>query len=392
MYLQEISGILQSHEVKIKYDCNGGFELCGQEKMLKLRYAEKNFKDNEGLHICRKCQLRNKNPMKRQEIKDKVKKTCQEKYGGMPVNTKERIEERKLKFKDENYKKQWLEKRKKNSLEKYGVEHPMHLESTKEKQKQTMQEKYGVDHPYQSPEIMAKMKENNLKKYGVENVAQLPETQIKMAKTTLEKYGVEHYNQLPEMKEYLRENCRDWLAESWANPWAKGITRPEEWNRKLSQTVKDKILSGDFNSEDKRFYVTGYYMSEKCKKKKAFFRSSLELMMHYILDNDEDIVWYENEPFAIEYEKSPGVVRNYIPDFFAFRKSKCPLLAEIKPAFRMREQEVRYKVDAAKKFCEQNGFEFMYIDEKHFKSNNIDINKIKMLEHVELCRGKDMNL
>jgi hypothetical protein len=388
MYLEKIEGKLQGHDIKIKYDCNEGFDTCNQEKIIKLRYAEKNFKDNNGKHICRKCQLKFKNPMKRQDIKDKVKKTCEEKYGGMPMNTKERIEERKVKFKDEKYKQQWLEKRKKNSLEKYGVEHPMHLEATKEKQKQTMQEKYGVDHPYQSPEIMAKMKENNLKKYGVENVAQLPEVQIKMAKTTLDRYGVEHYNQLPEMKDYLRENCRDWLAESWANPWAKGIIRPEEWNQKQSQTMTDKILSGEFNPEDKRFYVTGYYTSAKCKKKKAFFRSSLELMMHYILDCDLDVVWYENEPFAIQYEKVPGVFRNYIPDFFAFRSSKCPLLAEIKPAFRMREQEVGHKVEAGKKFCEINVFEFMYIDEVFLKLNSLDLNELKKLTQIEFCQTK----
>lgn len=388
MYLQEISGILQSHEVKIKYDCNGGFELCSKEKMLKLKYAEKNFKDNNGKHICRKCQLREKNPMKRQEVKNKVKNTCEEKYGGMPMNSKDRIEERKKLFKDEEFKKQWVEKHKKTSMEKYGVEHPMHLEITKNKQKQTMQEKYGVDHPYQSPEIIAKMKENNLKKYGVENVAQLPEIQIKMAKTTLERYGVERYNQLPEMKDYLRENCREWLAESWANPWAKGIVRPEEWNQKQSQRMTEKILSGEFNPEDKRFYITGYFLSSKCKKKRAFFRSSLELMMHYIFDNDKDIVWYENEPFAIQYEKAPGIIRNYIPDFFAFRNSRCPLLAEIKPAFRMREQEVGYKVDAGQKFCEQNGFEFMYVDEIYLKSKSIDLKKLKTLPHVELCQMK----
>lgn len=388
MYLEKTEGKLQGHDVKIKYDCDGNFENCGQEKIIKLRYAEKNFNDNNGKHICRKCQMKNKNPMKRQDVKEKVKKTCLEKYGGMPMNSKERIEERKQLFKNEEYKKQWIEKHKKTSLERYGVEHPMHLDSTKEKQKQTMMENHGVANPLQSEEIKKKVKKTNLIKYGVENAAQAPEVRIKMAQTTLQRYGVEHYNQLPEMKDYLRENCRDWLAESWANPWAKGIVRPEEWNQKQSQTMTEKILSGDFNPEDKRFYITGYFTSPKCKKQRAFFRSSLELMMHYIFDNDEDIVWYENEPFAIQYEKAPGVIRNYIPDFFAFRKSKCPLLAEIKPAFRMREQEVGHKVDAGQKFCEQNGFEFMYIDEKYLRSNSIELKQLKILTHVELCQVK----
>lgn len=389
MYLEEISGKLPGHEVRIKYDCDGGSEICGQERMLKLRYAQKNFNDNGGRHICRKCFLKTKNPMKAKGAKEKAKKTCLEKYGTeMPMNKRELIEERSAKFKDEQFKKQWLEKHRQTSLERYGVEHPMHLDETKERQKKTVQEKYGVDHPMRSEEVKKKARKTNMERYGVENAAQSPEVRLKMAQTTLQRYGVEHYNQLPEMKDYLRENCRDWLAESWANPWSKGIVRPEDWNQKQSQTMTDKILSGDFNPEDKRFYITGYYTSLKCKKERAFFRSSLELMMHYVFDNDEDIVWYENEPFAIQYEKAPGIVRNYIPDFFAFRKLKCPLLAEIKPAFRMREQEVGYKIDAGKKFCEQNGFEFIYVDEKYLKSNSIDLNQLKTLEHVELCKVK----
>jgi hypothetical protein len=63
-------------------------------------------------------------------------------------------------------------------------------------------------------------------------------------------------------------------------------------------------------------------------------------------------------------------------------------LAEIKPAFRMREQEVGYKVDAGQKFCKQNGFEFIYIDEKYLRSNSIDLKQLKMLAHVELCQVK----
>jgi len=386
MYLQEISGILQSHEVKIKYDCNGGFELCGQEKMLKLRYAEKNFKDNEGLHICRKCQLRNKNPMKRQEIKDKVKKTCEEKYGGMPVNTKERIEERKLKFKDENYKKQWLEKRKKNSLEKYGVEHPMHLESTKEKQKQTMRENYGVDHPYQSPEIMAKMKENNLKKYGVENVAQLPETQIKMAKTTLEKYGVEHYNQLPEMKEYLRENCRDWLAESWANPWAKGITRPEEWNRKARDTIANLIAKGEWKGGHKNTW-RGRYLSKKCKKQNPMFRSGFELLYHWHLDNNNDVDWYEYEPFYIPYTRLDGVTAFYFPDFLVSFKNGKKILCEIKADYLHDSLDVKNKYNSAKNYVKDLDMEYIIMLKKDIENLKLDFEFIIKNEKVSIMHN-----
>ena len=335
MYLQEIpKGILPGQRVKIKYDCNGGFKMCGKESTPLYKVAKKNADAHGGKHICRSCQMRANNPAKRKEVQEKIKKTCLERYGAeTAMNTEENIEKRRKLFEDPVFKAEWLEKHRQTSLERYGVEHPMQTEGAKENQKATMQEKYGVDHPYQSPEIMAKMRAKNKKKYGVENVASLPEVQIKMAQTTLERHGVEHYNQLPEMQEYLREHCREWLVESWANPWAKGITRPEEWNRKQSETMTKKILNGEFNPEDKRFYCTGYYLSPKCKKHKAFFRSSLELMMHYLLDIAQDVLWYENEPFAILYEPSPGITRNYIPDFFVFRVEKKPLLLEIKPAF-----------------------------------------------------------
>ena len=358
MYLEEISGKLQSHDVKIKYDCNGSFDTCGQEKILKLRYAEKNFKDNDGKHICRKCFLKNKNPMKKQEIKEKVKKTCKEKYGCLPINTQENIEKRKQLFKNENYKKQWVEKHKKTSMEKYGVEHPMHLESTKNKQKQTMQEKYGVDHPYQSPEIMEKMKENNLKKYGVENVAQLPEIQIKMAKTTLERYGVEHYNELPEMKDYLRKNCREWLAESWANPWAKGIVRPEEWNQKQSQTMTRLLIEGKLVCSHKGS-IRGYYESSKCMGKKPFFRSHLELLVHFHLSNNEDVVYYQYEPFAIPITDEHGRQRLYVPDFQVFYKSKTrPVIIECKPEYMIEKKDNPIKFNHMRAFVADNELEF----------------------------------
>lgn len=195
MYLEEIGGKLPGHEVKIRYDCAGGFETCGQERMLKLRYAEKNFKDNGGRHVCRRCFLKCKNPMKSKEAREKVRKTCLEKYGTeMPMNKKELVEERKAKFKDEEFKNRWVEKHRQTSLERYGVEHPMHLEETKERQKKTVQEKYGVDHPMRSEEVKKKARKTNMERYGVENAVQAPEVRIKMAQAILKKYGVEYEN------------------------------------------------------------------------------------------------------------------------------------------------------------------------------------------------------
>lgn len=382
MYLEEIGEKLQAHEVKIKYDCDGGFDECGRERMLKLRYAEKNFRDNDGKHICRRCFLKNKNPMKKKETKDKVRKTCLEKYGTeMPMNKQEFVEKRNEKFKDEEFKKQWVEKRKKTSLERYGVEHPMHLEETKERQKKTMQEKYGVDHPYQSSEIMAKMKENNLKKHGVENVAQLPEVRVKMAQTTLQRYGVEHYNQLPEMKDYLRENCRDWLAESWANPWAKGIVRPEEWNQKQRETVMKLMMAGEWMAG----YPTskkGFCYPSKSKKDKVYFRSSYEAIYCYHLDNNDSVEWFSFEPFRIPYEFE-GKTRFYVPDFLIKWKGDDKIsIREIKAEFLREDDKNIAKKTAATLFADQNGMDYELLFDENIKALEIEFDYLKDIGFV----------
>lgn len=339
---------------------------------------------NDGKHICRSCKLKTDNPAKRADVQAKIKKTVEEKYGGvLPINTPEQIAKRKEQFKDQGFVEQVLEKRKETCLEKYGVDHHMKSEVGKEAVKAAMQEKYGVDYPLQSEEVKEKMRQTCQERYGVDNIMDVPEVKSKVAQTMMDRYGVERYNQLPEMKDYLRDNCREWLRESWENPWAKGITRPEEWNHKQSETMAQKIIRGEFSPEDPRFFYTGWYNSSKCKKSRAFYRSSLELIMHYIIDSDDNVLWYENEPFAIPYEKENGVYRNYIPDFFVFLKIGLPRIYEIKPSFRMREQEVKNKVEAANIFCNKKNIEFIYVDEKFLNSKNIELEFLLNLPQVE---------
>lgn len=379
MYLQQINGILQSHEVKIKYDCAGGFEKCGQEVMLKLKYAEKNYKDNGGKHICRQCQLKTKNPMKKKEIQEKVKKTCLEKYGTeLPLNSEVNIQKRREQFDDKQFKEQWSQKRKETSLKKYGVEHHMKSDISKENQKKSMREKYGVDHPFQSPEIMAKMKANNLVKYGVENVAQLPEVQIKMAKATLEKYGVEHYNQLPKMKEYLRQNCPQWLKENWENGGPmKGITRPEEWNEKQRKTVSERIKSGNWAGG----FVSncrGRYPAKKCKKENPRFLSSLELKLHYFLDHNPEVEWYDYESLAIPYFDQGGKNHLYFPDFqVKFKNDIREHILETKTWKEKDSINVQLKQNAGIDYANQNNMTYTMLYDEDVEVLGIDLELVK---------------
>jgi hypothetical protein len=239
MFLSEIPKTVKTTTlIKIKYDC------CGKEHTLKYKDAQKNFESNEGKHICRPCWLKNNNPAKRKEVQEKIKKTNLERYGtSIALNTKENIVARVEKmFGTEEAVKEIVAKRRKTNRKKYGSDHPMQNDEIKAKQQAVLIEKYGTHVPLQNKEVKAKMQKTVLERYGVTNVVMIPEVRAKMAKTMYENYGVEHYNHLPEMKDYLRENCPQWLKESWESGGPmKGITRPEEWNKKQRETVSKRI-------------------------------------------------------------------------------------------------------------------------------------------------------
>ena len=378
MYLEEIpSDVKTSTRLKIKYDC------CGREHVLKYCDAKENFEKNGGKHICRPCGLKLNNPAKRQEVRDKIKKTTVERYGTTcALNKPEHVEARRLSYQNPEFREVVLQKRRTASRKKYGVDHPMQSSEVQEKQKAALRERYGVDHPLQNPDILEKTKKTNLEKYGVEWSLSSPEVRLKGVQTMLEKYGVTHYNQLPEMKEYLRENCKEWLADSYANPWAKGITRPEEWNDKQRETVALLMGLGAWKAGYPRTRK-GFCYPQKCKKKEVYFRSSYEAIYCYHLDNHEDVEWFTFEGFKIEYvykEKK----RYYIPDFLIKWHNKPSLsIRELKAEFLKEDEQVILKCQCAELFAEKNGMDFEMICCKQISELNVDFDYLKEIGYVK---------
>jgi len=384
MYLETIpTNPFSTTIVKIKYDC------CGKEHELKWAVADKNFQKNNGKHICRTCWLKSdSNPAKDKSAKEKAKKTNLEKYGtAMPMNSQENIEKRKKLFEDEEFKKQWDEKHKQTCLERYGVEHQMHIDQVKEKVKATNMERYGVEVPLQNEDILAKAQATNLERYGDICSLNNPEVKAKALKTLFENYGVEYYNQLPEMKDYLRENCTQWLAESYANPWAKGITRPEEWINKQRETVLQLILEGKWLGGYGKGKIQGWYNppTPKCRKKNPYFRSGPELVAHHYLQFNKDVSWYDYEPFGIDYTLSDGSLHVYVVDFAVkyINKDKVHLI-EVKPRFKLLDEKVISKKEAATQFAEVEDLIYEYWDEYFIKSWGYKQDDIMKLPYVKL--------
>jgi len=94
-----------------------------------------------------------------------------------------------------------IEQRKKNTLEKYGVEHTTQLDSVKKKMVKTNLEKYGVESYAKTDEFINKIKKTNTEKYGVEFPLQNNKIYNKLRSTMIETWGNDNSSKIPEIIE-----------------------------------------------------------------------------------------------------------------------------------------------------------------------------------------------
>lgn len=94
-------------------------------------------------------------------------------------------------------------KKKKTTINNYGVDNPSKSEIIKKRKKETTFKNYGVEHPLQSETILEKMKQDSITKYGVEWYNQTEESIQIRKETCLEKYGVDNYNKTEECKDKI---------------------------------------------------------------------------------------------------------------------------------------------------------------------------------------------
>jgi hypothetical protein len=78
--------------------------------------------------------------------------------------------------------KEWLNKRDKTNINKYGVKSPLESDIVKENYKQSILSKYGVENPFQVKEFRDKANNTILQKYGVKYANQNKEVSNKISK------------------------------------------------------------------------------------------------------------------------------------------------------------------------------------------------------------------
>jgi len=230
---------------KIEFTCN-----CGSKYIKSF-----NSLYRKGGGYCKECVNKN--------TKEKIKKTCLERYGVESHNQSQEVKENKKlsnlknygveyvsqlqeikdKVKETNLKrfgveyplqsKEVREKSKQTCLDKFGVEYSLQAEEVKEKSKQTCLERYGVESHNQSQEVKENKKLSNLKNYGVEYVSQLQEIKDKVKETNLKRYGAEYVSQLEIFKEKSKKTCLDKYGVEYS-------LQAKEVRKKSKKTCLDK--------------------------------------------------------------------------------------------------------------------------------------------------------
>jgi len=200
---------------------------------------------------------------------------------------------------------------------------------------------------------------------------------IETAKENLRKFGY-HFEKghVPWCKGKTKENnislkklSKDRIGEG--NPmYGKKVS--DEAKLKQSKIMREKILNGEFtpNIHNSNTHWQVLYNGRK-------YRSSWEALFSFLHPN----CLYEKIRIPYYYENKNRI---YITDFV---DDKNRIIYEIKPYSQKENSKIKSKMDQARKWCNENGYNFLLITEKEL-FNNIDISIFENFDDItkELLR------
>jgi hypothetical protein len=240
-------------------------------------------------------------PTQSAEVRNKVQKAVQEKYGVDNVFQSEKIKEQ---IKETNLKNLEVENPNQSSIIRakttatnqklYGVDNPFQMIDRVQK---GMLKKYGNTCPLRVPEIKAQQQATNIKRYGFPTPAQNPEISKKATQTSMDNHQGIYHTKLPEIKEkIIRTNIIRY-----------GVTNPAK-----AEEIKTKIKATTF----KHFGVDSVLQLKEIRDKgyevlkKALFRSKGEIaFMEYLKIFDPNVC------FQVEHPEVHNIMDYYLPLF-----------------------------------------------------------------------------
>ena len=160
---------------------------CGEVRKLNASVLANTCGSKECMGKCQhdtKLKMHeNMNEVTKNNIREKMKKTCLKRYGVEYVTQSNLMKEKTYETKKERYGNPFFtnqEKREKTNILKYGGTAPLCSEEVKEKVAQTNINRYGVKNVFQCEDIKNTIKNTNVEKYGVEYPMMSKEIQNKV--------------------------------------------------------------------------------------------------------------------------------------------------------------------------------------------------------------------
>ena len=252
------------------------------------------------------------NPMKNDDIKNKLKQSNLDKYGV-----------------DSTFKLHFVkDKIRKTNLIRYGSENQFSNESVKDKIKETNLKNLGCEYPSQSEEIKDKIKQRNLDKFGYTSYSKTDEYKKSIKETSLSKYGVDNYS------------------------------KTEEYKNRIKKTNLDK------------YGVDHYFKTEESKKNTKIIKERNTWRKFYkLLDSDYEIVSYKDEFFNIKHAKCNldfNISKSLLTARCKLENILCTKCNPIGVQFSSIEIEVT-------NFLDEYGIEYMHNDRSILNGKELDI-------------------
>lgn len=136
-----------------------------------------------------------------------------------------------------------------------------------------------------------------------------------------------------------------------------GKTHSKEVKELLSLLMCERVKKGFYTNP--KLYKSGFHTSPKVQGGEIHYRSSWELIAYKYLDTQDEVLNYSTETLSIPYkDPESGYERNYLPDLIINFDNGDKKMIEIKPMVYKEYPINLAKFDAAKSFCEENGFSF----------------------------------
>lgn len=117
-------------------------------------------------------------------------------------------------------------------------------------------------------------------------------------------------------------------------------------------------------SQRGRKNVVGKFPSLKMGRMIAF-ESTLELDYLHLLEYEQEVSWFEEQPLTLAYEFE-GEAHHYTPDFHLIRRGQ-DWLTECKPDKFVKTEENQRKFAAAESWCEARGWRFKVVTDEELR-------------------------